>query len=601
MRYLRFTCFIFLLLIVTRSSHCPATGILTPQWDSKQQMTLKSLQVKSNIEGSISITRCQYHFNNNTGRRMEALFQFRLPDGGVVTEFAYYFQGRRVQAYIVEDKRAQSIYQKIVAMKRDPALLKRVKGNLFKAKIFPVEPEGIKIEVTYIHPLPSTNGGKRYIFNLAGPYCADKIEDFSFSCQYALPYPVEKVQCNYPHQVSSEESKPGVLSVDKKNFSPDKPLEIILFPQVEGMRTYLYAARSGGRAGFFVLSLTSPADITNPRVDIYGIRTFQVFRESPRSLKAGASITLTGRYIPGKSHIYLSGYSHGRYVRYKARKEFSNEAVPNNPATKLWADRHLESLGKRAGKLRSKKLTNEAISLSKRFGIPGPFTSFLAVPPSEKLVYYRSSRNRVENFEWKLKNLGRRKGFDRELRPDGKLEIALRPKITRGDPLIQVEAPEDALSVTALFPDGSVRNLIFDSSRKKWLTRFNIPMSANDGIYEVTVVITLKDGTRRTVKFKYDVCRTSPEGRLKSLRANSAENSLEIEVQGDPTVARVLAVTPWGQEEFALENWDCVFKRNIRVPEEYHEKEYHIQIVIMDKAHNRMIITVSPAGDEGNE
>ncbi|MBW3665082.1 MAG: hypothetical protein KY469_18460, partial [Actinobacteria bacterium] len=60
-----------------------------------------------------------------------------------------------VEADIVEKQRAREIYETILRERRDPGLLEWTGGNIFKARIFPIEAHSEKrIKITYTQVLP---------------------------------------------------------------------------------------------------------------------------------------------------------------------------------------------------------------------------------------------------------------------------------------------------------------------------------------------------------------------------------------------------------------------------------------------------------------
>jgi hypothetical protein len=54
-----------------------------------------------------------------------------------------------VEADVVEKQRAREIYETILREKRDPGLLEWTSGNLFKARVFPIEPHSGSMKLVY--------------------------------------------------------------------------------------------------------------------------------------------------------------------------------------------------------------------------------------------------------------------------------------------------------------------------------------------------------------------------------------------------------------------------------------------------------------------
>ena len=63
------------------------------------------------------------------------------------------------EADVVEKQRAREIYETILREKRDPGLLEWTGGNLFKARVFPIEAHSEKrIKIVYTQVLPLRAG-----------------------------------------------------------------------------------------------------------------------------------------------------------------------------------------------------------------------------------------------------------------------------------------------------------------------------------------------------------------------------------------------------------------------------------------------------------
>ncbi|RXK85868.1 XrtN system VIT domain-containing protein [Filimonas effusa] len=70
----------------------------------------------------------------------EAVFSFRLPEGGVVTSLSLWINGREEQALLSTKARADSAYKTIVGVeRRDPSVVHWQEGDRVTVRVFPVE------------------------------------------------------------------------------------------------------------------------------------------------------------------------------------------------------------------------------------------------------------------------------------------------------------------------------------------------------------------------------------------------------------------------------------------------------------------------------
>ncbi len=75
-----------------------------------------------------------------------------------------------VEADVVEKQRAREIYETILREKRDPGLLEWTSGNIFKARVFPIEAQSekrVKIVYTQVLPLDRTSIAIRMGFEVS--------------------------------------------------------------------------------------------------------------------------------------------------------------------------------------------------------------------------------------------------------------------------------------------------------------------------------------------------------------------------------------------------------------------------------------------------
>ncbi|MHC4504903.1 MAG: VIT domain-containing protein, partial [Planctomycetota bacterium] len=81
--------------------------------------------------------------------------------------FAMYVNGKRILGEVLERHRARQVFEYIRRQQRDPALLEWVGGNLFKMRVFPIEPHSEKrIQLGYTQVLRRDRGFVTYSYPL---------------------------------------------------------------------------------------------------------------------------------------------------------------------------------------------------------------------------------------------------------------------------------------------------------------------------------------------------------------------------------------------------------------------------------------------------
>ena len=95
------------------------------------------------------------------------MFYFPLPADASISDFGMWIGNDLVEADVVEKQRAREIYETILREKRDPGLLEWTAGNLFKARVYPIEGWSEKrIKIVYTQVLPLRANKYRYSYGL---------------------------------------------------------------------------------------------------------------------------------------------------------------------------------------------------------------------------------------------------------------------------------------------------------------------------------------------------------------------------------------------------------------------------------------------------
>jgi Ca-activated chloride channel family protein len=115
-----------------------------------------------------------------------------------------------------------------------------------------------------------------------------------------------------------------------------------------------------------------------------------------------------------------------------------------------------------------------------------------------------------------------------------------------GDPVLTVDAPRDALQVTAFFPFGLVKDLRWDERLEKWIVRFLVPTDVLDGAYEAQVVIVRRNGTLELARASYIIDRRAPDfevdfvGPRIRVRVSELARKVTVVLAADPRRRTVL-------------------------------------------------------------
>ncbi len=246
-----------------------------------QTMWIKTYDARVAIQDQLAETHVDQTFMNETNAVVEATYVFPLPEGAVISELIYWFNGQRYVASVRERKAAQDAYDNRIRQLLDPALLQYLGDNLFKLNIAPINPQSeVRFEITYVELLPYEFGATDYRFFLRTTGLS--------------PRPLQRVTLNITANTAKEfktlfsPSHPNSTDtqIDKisarqyrvlfgdENFLPDRDFVLRFETKREAvdMNVITYtptAIDSFGRDSFYALWITPPdtinADAAIPR------------------------------------------------------------------------------------------------------------------------------------------------------------------------------------------------------------------------------------------------------------------------------------------------------------------------------------------------
>jgi len=137
--------------------------------------------------------------------------------------------------------------------------------------------------------------------------------------------------------------------------------------------------------------------LTHVKLEVPDVLIRDHYPSEPGDLFAGTQLTLLGRYQePGDSLIRLTGSAGGRQKTFEYEGTFAEKDVEHRFVARLWATR---KIGYLLDQVRlhgeSNELRDEVVALSTEFGIPTPYTSYLALPEAERRRYLGRGRGGV--------------------------------------------------------------------------------------------------------------------------------------------------------------------------------------------------------------
>lgn len=280
----------------------------------------------------------------------------------------------------------------------------------------------------------------------------------------------------------------------------NRPLLSRLSDMKRGKFTYIQSAEAIRSSIARLFGLVETAALKGLQLSLDSGQLLQMQPSTLPDLAPGEELLVTARAIgSGPARVVLkASTSRGPVESDTGIQLGSSETHPW--VGRLWAEKRtnriLEDISLN-GETEARK--NEIIELAVAYGFVTPYTSFLAIPESELTASTAQA----------MKDMRARKKAIMAQRSDA---VALsRSEMPPGDPVLTVDAPADAIRVTAFFPFGLEKDLAYDPEVKRWRVRFLVPNEVADGKYIVPVMVITRDGQVQFLNGSYIIDSSEPE------------------------------------------------------------------------------------------
>jgi Ca-activated chloride channel homolog len=219
-------------------------------------LEVASHHVDVKIDGQVAVTSIDQEFYNPNDQRLEGIYMFPVPKGAHIDKFSMEIGGKMVDAELLRADKARQIYEDIVRRMRDPALLEYAGRDLFKARIFPIEPRSRKpIKISYTELLRSDAGTVTYSYALSTEkFSARPIKSLSLKVEVKTEQPLASIY-SPSHKVEIRRDGPNraVIGYESKDDKPDTDFQLVYSSEKCDIGLSLITHKSGGEDGYFLL------------------------------------------------------------------------------------------------------------------------------------------------------------------------------------------------------------------------------------------------------------------------------------------------------------------------------------------------------------
>jgi Ca-activated chloride channel homolog len=212
------------------------------------------------IDGQIATTSVDQEFYNPNAERLEGTYLFPVPKGAQIDKFTMDIGGKQVEAELLPADKARQIYEDIVRKMRDPALMEYAGRDVFKVRVFPIEPHSSKhITLTYTEVLKADNGLVNYTYPLnTEKFSAKPVKDVSVKVEVKSERPLKTIYCpSHSVEIKRDGSKRATVGYEASEVTPDTDFSLYFAPEQNDIGMNLLTYRQGEEDGYFLL-LASP-------------------------------------------------------------------------------------------------------------------------------------------------------------------------------------------------------------------------------------------------------------------------------------------------------------------------------------------------------
>jgi hypothetical protein len=119
--------------------------------------------VQVTVSGRVARVTVEEWFRNTGPIMGEGSYLYPLPGEAAFSDFSLWQGDRELKGEMMDATQARSIYENIVRLKRDPALIELAGHGLIRARVFPIAPgETRKITLRYIQMLDRVGDAWRF-------------------------------------------------------------------------------------------------------------------------------------------------------------------------------------------------------------------------------------------------------------------------------------------------------------------------------------------------------------------------------------------------------------------------------------------------------
>ena len=231
------------------------------------EVTYHHVNVK--IDGQIATTTVDEEFYNPNPQRLEGTYLFPVPKGAQINKFTMDIGGRQVEAELLSADKARKIYEDIVRKMRDPALLEYAGRDVFKVRIFPIEPNSRKhVTLSYSQVLNADAGLVSYVYPLnTEKFSAKPIPKVSLKVEITSKQPLKSIYSpSHAVSIKRDGSHRATVKYSVEDALPNTDFALYFAPEKDELGVNLVTYKVAGEDGSFLLLASPGLDVDDSKI-----------------------------------------------------------------------------------------------------------------------------------------------------------------------------------------------------------------------------------------------------------------------------------------------------------------------------------------------
>ena len=231
------------------------------------EVTYHHVNVK--IDGQVAVTSVDQDFYNPNPQRLEGTYLFPVPKGAQIDKFTMDIGGRQVEAELLPADKARKIYEDIVRKLRDPALMEYADRDVFKVRIFPIEPNSHKrITLSYTQVLKADSGLVSYVYPLnTEKFSAKPVKSVSIKVELHGDRPLKSIYSpSHPVEIKRHGSDRATVGYETTDALPNTDFALYFATEKDELGVNLLAHKTAGEDGYFLLLASPGVDMKDKQV-----------------------------------------------------------------------------------------------------------------------------------------------------------------------------------------------------------------------------------------------------------------------------------------------------------------------------------------------